>query len=112
MDIKRTPPQRTGPADSPQLDSKRAAEAHKPELAPAAVPAREAKGARTDSVNVSAEAKALVEGSESRTSGSGLSAERLKEIGERLATGHYDRPEVVDQVARRVARDADIRITE
>ena len=110
MDIKRTTPQRTGPTDSPQLDSKRAAEARKPEHSPTSGLAHEAKAARTDSVNVSAEAKALVEQSESRASGSGLSEARLKEIGERVASGHYDRPEVIDQVARRVARDADIRV--
>jgi hypothetical protein len=34
-----------------------------------------------------------------------LSADRLKEIGQRVANGFYDRPDVVAETARRVAPD-------
>lgn len=41
-----------------------------------------------------------------------ISAERLREVLDRLKTGFYDRPEVRDQVARGVTRDLDARPTE
>ena len=41
-----------------------------------------------------------------------ISAERLREVLDRLKTGFYDRPEVRDQVARGVTRDLDTRPAE
>jgi len=41
-----------------------------------------------------------------------ISAERLREVLDRLTTGFYDRPEVRDQVARAVTRDLDTRPTD
>lgn len=37
--------------------------------------------------------------------GSGLGPARLHELRERVRTGHYDQPEVVDRTARAAARD-------
>jgi hypothetical protein len=34
-----------------------------------------------------------------------LSAARLNEIARRISTGYYDRPEVVDRMARRIRAD-------
>jgi hypothetical protein len=41
-----------------------------------------------------------------------ISAERLREVLDRLKTGFYDRPEVRDQFARGVTSDLDTRPTE
>lgn len=41
-----------------------------------------------------------------------ISAERLREVLDRLKTGFYDRPGVRDQVACGVTRDLDARPTE
>lgn len=105
MNINPTSPQGPRSADPQQLESHRAAEARSSDPAVPAAPEPERPDARSDSVDVSADAKALVEGSEARASRSTLSPDRLKEIGDRLATGHYDQPEVIDEVARRLSRD-------
>jgi hypothetical protein len=109
MNIKPTTPQRNRAADSQHLESNRVAESQKPDPGRTGSPEAE-KSARVDSVDVSSEAKALA--SESRVSESSLSAERLKEIGERLASGYYDRREVIEHVARRVAGEAEFRAGE
>ena len=100
-----------GPSRKPDpaaVESARAQEAKKA----GTTPNRPAKAndtvARKDSVEVSDEAKSLSEQTEGRAAKSSLPPDRLKQIGERLASGHYDTPEVIDQVARRLARDPDL----
>lgn len=108
MNINPSSPQ--GPrqsADPAALDAARTAEAQQQAQARAAKSNTERRTDRPDSVDVSSEAKALAEQTEARASESTLPKERLKEIGERLASGFYDQPEVIDQVARRVAKDPD-----
>ncbi len=95
------------PADPAALDTARAAEAQQQAQARTAKSGAEARPERADTVDVSSEAKALAEQSEARGAESTLPKDRLKEIGERLASGFYDQPEVIDQVARRVAKDPD-----
>lgn len=95
------------PADPAALETARAQEAHRPENRAAVKPPEPDARSNADSVDVSPDAKALAEQREARAAKSSLPADRLKEIGDRLASGFYDRPEVIDQVARRVARDPD-----
>ena len=93
--------------DAAALETARAQEAQKAGTAEQRAAKAKEGTSRKDSVEVSAEAKALSEQTEARPAKSSLPADRLKAIGERLASGHYDRPEVIDQVARRLARDPD-----
>lgn len=108
MSINPTSPH--GPSRKPDpaaLESARSQEAQKANAAQARTATAKGKdAARKDSVEVSAEAKALSEQTEARAKSS-LPPERLKQIGERLASGHYDKPEVIAQVARRLAKDPD-----
>ena len=68
----------------------------------------EAQPGAADSVEVSGAAKALADQTGDGAKGtSGLSAEHLKEISARVANGHYDRPEVIDRVAKGVLSDPD-----
>lgn len=61
-------------------------------------------GPAGDSVQLSAAVRELQQrlGLESIPSGT-LDPERLREIVARVAGGHYDRPEVLDELARRLA---------
>ncbi len=109
MNIKPSSPQGPrNPADAAALESARTAEARKAKTGPPknTVDADRNRN-RTDSADVSAEAKALAEQHEARQTGSSLKADRLKQISERVESGFYHRPEVVAQVARRVAKDPD-----
>lgn len=92
--------------DPAALERARTAETRKITDAAAAKAADTPRAAKGDSVDVSAEAKALAQATESRTASS-IPPAKLKEIGERLATGFYDQPQVVDHVARRLAKDPD-----
>jgi hypothetical protein len=104
MDINPTSPDGARSKDSQRLETHRPKEAREVDLP--RTPRRSAgEAAPADSVNVSSEAKDLARGSESGPPRTSLSAERLTELGRRLATGHYDQPEVLDRVARRVAED-------
>lgn len=63
-----------------------------------------------DSVQLSAASRNLVETAQAPTpvdgtSAAGLTAERLKQVLERMQTGHYDSAEVRDRVAHGIARD-------
>jgi hypothetical protein len=67
-----------------------------------------APGGAGDRVELSPDALALQQRGEVEPVPSGeLGAERLRAIGERLASGHYDRPEVHDTVLRALIRDLD-----
>lgn len=72
------------------------------EKTPAAAPA----GTPQDSVQLSATVRELQErlGLEGIPSGT-LTPEHLKEIVARVASGHYDQPEVLDELARRLASE-------
>lgn len=77
------------------------------------VPARDqpARGAErpehaaADRADVSVAARALATGSGEGVPSSDLAPERARAIGVRLAAGFYERPEVLDEVARRLAAD-------
>jgi anti-sigma28 factor (negative regulator of flagellin synthesis) len=108
MAINPTSPNGPSPKlDPTALESARTAETRKAGEAAAAKAAKAPQNSKGDSVDVSAEAKALAQQSEARAASS-IAPDRLKQIGERLASGFYDQPEVVDQVARRVAKDPDL----
>ncbi len=96
------------PVDAAAIDNARTAEARKSDgnAAKTAVDA-DRNRSRADSADVSAEARALAEQQGSSAARSSLSADRVKEISERLESGFYDRPEVIAQVARGVANDPD-----
>ena len=67
---------------------------------------------KLDSVQVSSEARALADPSGARPPRGTLPPERLQQIGERLATGFYDRPEVIDELAKRLVNHSDLRSPE
>ena len=93
------------PNDPAQVETNRAAEARQDERAKG--PANKQKNqVKADSVEVSSEARALAKHDAPATN-SGIHPDRLKEIGERLASGFYEQPEVVDEVARRLEADPD-----
>jgi hypothetical protein len=99
------------PTDPAALDGARPQEGKR---SGSGVPPKAAESAvgRPDSVDLSAEARHLADGSDVRPGQSSLSLDRLQQVGERLAAGFYDQPEVIEQVARRVARDPDFRVRE
>ena len=109
MNIKPSSPQGPhNPADAAALEAARTAAARKAETS-AEKPAADAERnrARSDSADVSSEAKALADQQEVRQAGSSLEPQRLKEVTARIESGFYDQPEVIDQVARGVANDPD-----
>jgi hypothetical protein len=64
-------------------------------------------GVRADSLDLSEAARNLAREIRGREVHVGLPPERLREIVRRLASGFYDRPEIIEEVARRLARDPD-----
>jgi len=77
----------------PALPRERAAE---PTMPSTSVP-------QTDRAEVSSAARALFESAlQPAIGGSTMAPERLRGILDRVRTGHYDRPEVLDQVAQRI----------
>jgi hypothetical protein len=104
MDIKPTSP--NGPnrgADPAAAEAARAQRTDADRRAPAA-PDAPAPGATTDSAQVSGAARSLAREVGARSEVN-LDPARLREIGERIANSYYDQPEVIDQVAQRIARD-------
>lgn len=77
------------------------------------VPARDQSGrgaerpepAAADRADLSVAARVLATGSGEGVPTSNLAPERVRAIGERLAAGFYENPEVLDEVARRLAAD-------
>ena len=69
-------------------------------------PASPLRGESVDNVKISAEARALhdLDQSESVASGA-MSNDRMQQVSKRVAGGHYDRPEVVDEVLKRLLSD-------
>lgn len=67
---------------------------------------RDASGAsrttreRTDSVQISSEAREMAAG--------GLTPERIEELREKIRDGAYDRPNVAEDVARRILASGDV----
>ena len=64
--------------------------------------------ARSDSVELSEAARALANGGVEATGkveGSTLSPDRLRTISERINSGFYDRPEIQNQIADKIAQD-------
>ncbi len=73
---------------------------------PAEPNATAAPGARRDDVQISAQARQLQQvDSTTRGPGGELSADRLRQVLGRISDGHYDQPQVQDQVVRRLAHD-------
>ena len=63
-------------------------------------------GTRRDDVQISSQARELQQmDTETRGPGGELSAERLKQVLGRVSDGHYDRPEVRDQVLHQLRKD-------
>ncbi|MEZ4457515.1 MAG: hypothetical protein R2882_13355 [Gemmatimonadales bacterium] len=107
MNINPSSPQGPRKVDQGAVEGARTTETKRLESSAAPQRAADGKNGRPDSVDVSTEARALAEQSEARPAKSSLPVDRLKEVGERLASGFYDQPEVIDQVARRIAGDPD-----
>ncbi len=95
--------------DPAALEANRAQEARRPGSGNPEPGAADSTRPRADSVDLSADARALSEQQEVRSAKSSLPTDRLKEIGERLATGFYDQPEVIESVARRISADPGFR---
>ena len=65
-----------------------------------------ASGVRRDNVQISAQARQLQQADPTTRGTSGeLSADRLRQVLGRMSSGHYDQPEVQDQVVRQLSRD-------
>lgn len=63
-------------------------------------------GERRDQMEISSQARALqgLGGSEPVAAGA-VDDTRMREVSRRLADGHYDRPEVVQQILERILND-------
>lgn len=64
-----------------------------------------APDSRTDGVHISAEARELQRTGFAAPSEPDLPAARMREVLDRMSTGHYDRPEVQRVVVERLVRD-------
>lgn len=60
---------------------------------------------RRDDVNISEHARELQQLGASPAPAPELSPARMKQVLERMSDGHYDRPEVQNEVVRRLARE-------
>ena len=108
MTINPTNPTGPRPADQSLVESARTASRPPADTPRQSASAPEAEGPRTDSVRVSDEARALASQREARPTDAAIAPERLREIGERLATGYYDQPGVIEELARRIATRGDL----
>lgn len=107
MAINPTSPDGPRPKDAAATDRSRSPRL-KDQLPARDQPARGAERpehAAADRADVSGAARALATGSGERVPSSDLAPERVQAIGERLAAGFYERPEVLGEVARRLAAD-------
>ncbi len=99
-----------GSPDAARLQQPQGAQLPK---APAANRSAAESGGRVDSAEFSPAARALSEQvGPQRSSASGLSPARLKQLLQRLLSGFYDRPEVQRTIAQRVSKDPDLHATE
>lgn len=64
------------------------------------------QAARGDQVEISDEARALAE--QSDVDGIPASQARLAEVQDRLDSGYYERPEVIDEIAGRILDSGDL----
>lgn len=73
---------------------------------PSSDAAHSAPLAGADNLEISSEARALQELDSSDPVASGaLSNERMLEVSQRIADGHYESPEVIETVVQRLIRD-------
>ena len=97
----------SGPIDPSRVGGSRPSDATaRPEVKPIA---ESASRPAEDRVEFSSTAREIAG---PRESGSGLAPERVREVLDRIATGFYDQPHVLDQVAERVLQDPDFSPTE
>lgn len=89
------------PLDPSQIGRARSTEATRPEVKPVDAAANAVDG--HDRVEVSDAARELSEGA--KAGASGLTAARVKEVVDRISTGFYDQPEVLDRVVERILKD-------
>ena len=66
----------------------------------------EKQSARADQVDISDEARALAE--QNDVDGIPGTQARLAEVQDRLDSGYYDRPEVIDEIAGRILDSGDL----
>ena len=106
MDIKPTSPNGPNrPVDPPAVEGARTQRTQAADVERRAPAAPEAPAAGpVDSAQVSGAARSLAREVGARSEVN-LDPARLREIGERIANSYYDQPEVIEQVARRIARD-------
>ena len=77
-----------------------------PASRPAEAGAPATPGVNRDDVQISSQARQLQQlDSAARGPGGELSADRLRQVLGRMNDGHYDRPEVQEQVVRQLARE-------
>ncbi len=90
----------------PAADATRLGHAHGAQAArdTASTRAEEAKEGARDSVELSEESRRIAGGTPAGTA-SGLSAERLRTVLDRVQGGFYDRPEVLDTIGQRARKD-------
>jgi len=109
MSINPTAPRDPRGPDPGALESARAAKAQASGSAPpGSNESTDADRSTSDSVELSNEAKALVDRTPFLESRSSLPPDRLKQLSERLATGFYDQPEVIEQLAKKLASHPDL----
>ena len=94
----------TTPGLTSRTDISRTAKTPSPASSPAvraAEPGPFDRSRSADQVEISAEARSLHDDTEAVASGM-LDGARLKQVSERVANGHYDQPEVVDEILKRM----------
>jgi hypothetical protein len=101
MDIKPTTPGRTPGAGAGRIDKALPGTPARPDEKP--VPRPSPLSEKRDDLDISAAARELQGNAGSQAAAtSELTPERLREIMGRIASGHYDRPEVRDELVRRL----------
>ena len=96
----------TTPGSSERVERTRSAPAEKSKRGSERSAAAGRGPARTDDVRISGPARGILTRSgESAVPQGELAPERLRGITQRIEQGHYGRPEVIDEVLRRLAQD-------
>jgi cytochrome c-type biogenesis protein CcmH/NrfF len=73
---------------------------------PAAPVSPSSPSSQSDRLAISSEARNLQQlGGAAQDTTSELSADRMREVVKRMNDGHYDKPDVMDEVIRRMAKD-------
>lgn len=102
MTVRPTP---SGQHPSPGISRAQRSGVGAPSQKPADPAPPASQDSRRDDVQISSHARELQQLGSSAQAAPELSPARMKQVLERMAEGHYDRPEVQSEVVRRLVRD-------